>query len=106
MNYPALIFCSFYVFYATLRFFPSRDFKVLVTDFALWARLPIRVSLVGSMVKNPPADAGEVGSIPGSERCPGQGNNHLVQFLPGESDGLRRLVGCSPWGHRESDTVW
>ena len=56
------------MFYATLRFFPSRDFKVLVPDFDLGARLPVRVSLVGLMVKNPPADAGEAGSIPGSER--------------------------------------
>ena len=26
-------------------------------------------------------------------------------FLPGESHGRRSLVGCSPWGHRESDTT-
>ena len=26
-------------------------------------------------------------------------------FLPGKYDGQRRLVGCSPWGHRESDTT-
>ena len=25
--------------------------------------------------------------------------------LPGESHGQRRLVGCSPWGSRESDTT-
>ena len=24
-------------------------------------------------------------------------------FLPGESHGQRRLVGYSPWGHKESD---
>ena len=24
-------------------------------------------------------------------------------FLPGRSHGQRRLVGCSPWGHKESD---
>jgi len=24
-------------------------------------------------------------------------------FLPGESHGQRNLVGCSPWGHKESD---
>ena len=24
-------------------------------------------------------------------------------FLPGESHGQRSLVGCSPWGHKESD---
>ena len=25
--------------------------------------------------------------------------------LPGESHGWRSLVGCSPWGHKESDTT-
>ena len=28
-------------------------------------------------------------------------------FLPGKSHGWRSLVGCSPWGHKESDpTQW
>ena len=26
-------------------------------------------------------------------------------FLPGKSHGQRRLPGCSPWGHKESDTT-
>ena len=26
-------------------------------------------------------------------------------FLPGKSHGRRGLVGCSPWGHEESDTT-
>ena len=26
-------------------------------------------------------------------------------FLPGKSRGQRSLVGCSPWGHEESDTT-
>ena len=26
-------------------------------------------------------------------------------FLPEEFHGQRRLVGCSPWGHKESDTT-
>ena len=26
-------------------------------------------------------------------------------FLPGKSHGRRSLVGCSPWGHTESDTT-
>ena len=26
-------------------------------------------------------------------------------FLAGESQGWRSLVGCSPWGHKESDTT-
>ena len=26
-------------------------------------------------------------------------------FLPGEFHGKRILVGCSPWGHKKSDTT-
>ena len=26
-------------------------------------------------------------------------------FLPGKSHGQRSLVGCSPWGRKESDTT-
>jgi len=26
-------------------------------------------------------------------------------LLPGKSHGQRSLVGCSPWGHEESDTT-
>ena len=31
------------------------------------------------MVKNPPANAGDTGSIPGSGRSPGGGNGNLLQ---------------------------
>ena len=32
------------------------------------------------MVKNPPASVGNTGSIPGSERSPGEENGTLLQF--------------------------
>ena len=32
------------------------------------------------MVKNPPASAGDVGSIPGSGRSPGKGNDNPFKF--------------------------
>ena len=32
------------------------------------------------MAKNPPANAGGVGSIPGSGRCPGEGNGKPLQY--------------------------
>ena len=46
------------------------------------------------MVKNPPANPGNVGSIPGSGRSPGGGEwqPNLV-FLPGKSHGQRSLAG-------------
>ena len=34
----------------------------------------------GLVVKNPPANAGDVGSIPGSERPPGGGNGNPLQY--------------------------
>ena len=32
------------------------------------------------MVKNPPVNAGDVGSIPGSGRSPGEGNGNPLQY--------------------------
>ena len=32
------------------------------------------------MVKNPPANAGDPGLIPGSGRCPGEGNGNSFQY--------------------------
>ena len=56
----------------------------------------------GSVVKNSPANAGDVGLIPGSGRSPGAGNGNLPVatpvFLPGKSRGQR-----SPAGYKESD---
>ena len=59
------------------------------------------------MVKNPPANAGdirEVGSIPGEEKRPWTRKwQPTLVLLPGESHGETSLVGYSPWGCKESD---
>ena len=34
----------------------------------------------GSVAENPPVIAGDVGSIPGSERSPGEGNGNPLQY--------------------------
>ena len=34
----------------------------------------------GSAVKNPPTNAGDTGSIPGSGRSPGEGNGNPLQY--------------------------
>ena len=34
----------------------------------------------GSVVKNPLANAGDVGSTPGSRRSPGEGNGNLLHY--------------------------
>ena len=58
----------------------------------------------GSGVRNPPANAGDVGSISGSGPSPGEGNGNPLQYpLLGKFHGQRSLVGYSPWGHKESE---
>ena len=50
----------------------------------------------GSEVKVSASNVGDPGSIPGLGRSPGEGNGNPLQiFLPGESHGLRGLVGKS-----------
>ena len=57
------------------------------------------------MVKNLPANAGDVDLIPGSRRCPGEGSGKTYPvFLPGEFHGHRNLTGYSPCVHKVSDT--
>ena len=58
----------------------------------------------GSEVKASAWNAGNLGSIPGSGRSPGEGKwQPIPVLLPGESHGGRSLVGYSPWGSKESD---
>ena len=60
----------------------------------------------GPEVKASAWNAGDVGSIPGSGRSPGEGNGNPLQYpWPGESHGGRSLVGYSPRVRKESDTT-
>ena len=56
-----------------------------------------------SVGKESASSAGELDSIPRLGRSPGDGNGNPLQCpWPGESHGQRSLVGCSPWGCKES----
>ena len=58
-----------------------------------------------SAVKNPPANAGDMGLIPGWGRSPGGENgNPLQHSMLGKSHGQRSLVSYSPWGSQKSWT--
>ena len=46
----------------------------------------------GSVVENLPANAADMGSIPGSGRSPGEGNSNPLQYFCLEN-GERSLVG-------------
>ena len=49
--------------------------------------------------------AGNIGSIPGLGRSPGEGNGNPLQYSCLENSMERSLVGYSPWGHKELDTT-
>ena len=58
-----------------------------------------QTSQVAQVIKNPPANAREVGSISGWRRypgCPRKWQPTLI-FLPAKSHGQRTLVGYCPW---------
>ena len=60
----------------------------------------------GTVVKNPPASAGDTGDtglIPGSERFPGEDGNQVQYCWENPVD--RNLVGYSSWGHKELDAI-
>ena len=60
----------------------------------------------GSVVKNLPANAGDVGSIPGSDRCPGEGNGYPLQYSCLENP-MDRVTWQATvhGGHKDSDTT-
>ena len=55
----------------------------------------------GSVVKNPPANAGDVGSILGLGKIPWKRKwQPSPVLLPGKPHGQRSLVGFSPWDRK------
>ena len=64
---------------------------------------PIRGFPGGTVVKNHPANAGNVkdmGLIPGLGRSPGVVNDNPLQYPSLEDSMDRSLEGYSSWGHR------
>ena len=60
--------------------------------------------LGSSESKESVCNAGDPGSIPGSGRCPGEGNGNPLQYCCLENPhGQKSLVGYSPWSCKESD---
>ena len=57
----------------------------------------------GSVVKNLPANAGDVGSVPGQKDLLEKKWQTTPVFLPGKSQVQRSLVGYSSWDCKESD---
>ena len=61
----------------------------------------------GSVVKNLPGNAGDMGSIPALGRSPGGGNGNPLQYSCPENPMDRGAwqVACSSWGRKESDRL-
>ena len=58
--------------------------------------------LGGSGGKESPCYEGDLGSILGLGRSPGEGHGNPLQYSCLESPrGQRNLAGCSPWGRKE-----
>ena len=61
------------------------------------AMLSLNIGFPGGLVvKDLPANVGDVGSTAGLGRSPGEGNSN--PYLPGEFHGWWKLTGYSPWG--------
>ena len=56
------------------------------------------------MVKNPPANTGDVGSIPGLERSPGEGNGNHSSILAWEIPWTEEPEGLQSMGSQKSQT--
>ena len=65
------------VFHSRTPFNPA---QVRCSDHWLLHHLIISTSLVAQWLKNPPANAGDVGLIPGLGRNPGGGNDNPLQY--------------------------
>ena len=57
----------------------------------------------GSAGKESACNAGDLGSIPGLGRSPGEGNGYPLQYFDLENFMAEELTGYSPWGCKESD---
>ena len=89
---------GFFAIYLFINFFGSRN-TAIVSWMNQWTGFP-----GGSEGKSSACNAGDLGSIPGWGRVPGEGQPIPV-LLPGKSHVCKSLVGSSPWGYKESDTT-
>ena len=68
--------------------------------------MDIKLSQVVTVVKSPPASAGDasdMGSIPGLGRQPAVGNSNSCQYSCLGNFMDRGVCRLHPWGHKESD---
>ena len=102
------VFRAHFIF--TLSQLPCHSLPGASSNTTVWIYL-LAVSLPGgTVIKNPPSNAGDAreGSLfdPRVRKVPWRRKwQPTPSFLPGEFHGQRSLVGCSPWGCKESDVT-
>ena len=79
----------------------NKNFKnVKKSLIIIWESIGVKASRVVLMVKNPPANTGDIrdmGSIPGSGGSPGGGHGNPLQYFCLENPhGQKSLAGYSP----------
>ena len=84
----------------------KQKFKYVTINFIVtYLNIPLGFSC-GSDGKESICNVGDLGSIPGLGRSPGEGHGDPLQYSCLENlHGQRSLAGYSPWGHKESDTT-
>ena len=91
------------LFCFTGLFIKTVSYEIILNATALWH---VRNFPGGSEGKASACSAGALGSIPGLGRSPGGGHgNSLQHSCLKNPHGQRSLVGCTPWGCKESDTT-
>ena len=102
--FPALVSCapgrfSLHVGHHRNECASSLGVLVRVLNPASWKNAPKLISLpCGSAGKDSACNAGDLGSIPGLGRSPGEGKGYPLQY-----SGLEDSMDYSPWGHKELD---
>ena len=72
----------------------------------IWQLLRVGTSFPGgSVVKNPPANTGDEGAIPGSGRSPGEGNGNPIQYSYLENPMDREVWWATVHRVTESDVI-
>ena len=80
---------------------PGNGLNVLLNICKFYCLYGFPYSSVG---KESACNAGDLGSIPGLRRYPGEGNGYLPSVLsPEEFHGQRSMADYSPWDCKESD---
>ena len=82
-------------------------FSLCVSVFLPRFSFPYKDTQAALVVKNPPANAGDIrdmGSIPGSRRSFGVGNDNPLQYSCLENS-MDKGAMDNPWGHKELDVT-